>query len=64
MAALMVSLQNDLTITTLAVGGVLTHSNVERASIFSSDRDIAFANGYASGGYAMNEIGDYFGLHH
>jgi len=27
-------------------------------------RDIAIASAYASGGYTMREIGDYFGLHY
>ncbi|MEA3278662.1 MAG: hypothetical protein U9Q81_25865, partial [Pseudomonadota bacterium] len=28
------------------------------------DRDRAIAAAYASGGYTMQEIGDYFGLHY
>ena len=29
-----------------------------------SDRDIAILNAYASGGYSMKEVGDYFKLHY
>ena len=30
----------------------------------NSDRDTAIINAYASGGYSMKEVGDYFELHY
>ena len=30
----------------------------------ADNRDLAILNAYASGGYSMKEIGEYFGLHY
>ena len=37
---------------------------LDRYAQLRRDRDKAIAAAYASGGYTMKEIGDYFGLHY